>query len=59
MIHTDITGKVESCFNSDSWSNSDWVITQLDGSVATDIIKLLNDVEGKTVRLRIEVIEEI
>jgi hypothetical protein len=50
----DITGKLESSFNSDSWANTDWCISQLDGNTFIDIVDLLRGFEGKTVRLIIE-----
>jgi hypothetical protein len=65
-VHVDITGKLESQFSTDTNYNSDWVITQLDSKVtpstsrirATDLIELLRDVDGKVVRIRIDIVDQ-
>jgi hypothetical protein len=57
-LHVDITGKLESQFSTDTNYNSDWIISQLDGNVFTDLIELLRDVDGKVVRIRIDIVDQ-
>jgi hypothetical protein len=56
-VYVDITGKLECEFGKETGYNTEWFIRH-DGATFMDVIELLSGVVGKTIRLRIDIVEE-